>query len=354
MPEGDCGCRRPVAALAGHREVGDDRQGYPDELLSIELYTKGQVKPGDVITADNVDVVKDLLDPIAYRQVKEMGRHINIVETTRDVTKLFPHEYLEATLRNAGRARFDANGNVVTDDGSPWIGGNPFPNAQTGEEAFYNLTLSWGRHDESVYAVRDWDISPNGTLSYQYDFVWAEQNTVGLVAKPSPYQAGAEDKLRYQAVWFTSPTDARGTAFLNTWYYDQRKFPDLLGYLPAFKRVRNFRPTSASNRWSPASRSSCPTRGRRAIRCSPGATQGRRHQPHLGAVSGNWTGKTNANWEREVHGGPNGQTFFEDYKELIPEVLVVEAEPTGYPRAPVGKKRLYRHAQHDVRVVPHL
>ncbi|MEQ8740818.1 MAG: DUF1329 domain-containing protein [Hoeflea sp.] len=152
-------------------------KAYPEELLSIDLYTKGQIKPGDVITADNVEIVKDLLDPIAYRQVKEMGRRITIVETTTDVTKLFPHEYLEATLSNAGKAKFDANGNVVTDNGKPWIGGNPFPDAKTGEEAFYNLTLSWGRHDESVYAVRDWDISPSGSLSYQYDFVWAEQNT---------------------------------------------------------------------------------------------------------------------------------------------------------------------------------
>ena len=44
---------------------GDVSKAYPDELLSIEMYTKGKIKPGDVITAANVDVVKDLLDPIA-------------------------------------------------------------------------------------------------------------------------------------------------------------------------------------------------------------------------------------------------------------------------------------------------
>ena len=27
--------------------------------------------------------------------------------------------------------------------------------------------------------------------------------------------------------------------------------------------------------------------------------------------------------------------------ELLPEVLVIEAEPTGFPRAPVGKKRVW-------------
>ena len=137
-------------------------KAYPDELLHIEAYTKGKIKPGDVITAANVDLVKDLLDPIAYQHVKTMGRRINIVESTRDVTMLFPHEYLEATLRNKGTARFDANGNVVTNKGAPWNGGNPFPDPQTGVEAMANLTLAWGRHSYSQYAVRDWDIAPDG------------------------------------------------------------------------------------------------------------------------------------------------------------------------------------------------
>ena len=32
----------------------DISKAYPDELLSIEMYTKGKIKPGDVITKDNV------------------------------------------------------------------------------------------------------------------------------------------------------------------------------------------------------------------------------------------------------------------------------------------------------------
>ena len=92
----------------------DITKAYPDELLSIEGYTKGKVSTGDMITADNVEYVKDLLDPIAYIEVKDMGRQIKIVKSTTDVTKLFPHEYLEATLRNQGKAQLDENGNVIT------------------------------------------------------------------------------------------------------------------------------------------------------------------------------------------------------------------------------------------------
>lgn len=319
---------------------------YPDELMSMEAYTKGKIKTGDVISASNVDICKELLDPIAYKQVKEMGRKITIVPTTRDVTKLYPHEYLEATLKNKGRGRLDADGNVVTDEGKPWIGGNPFPDPKTGQEAFANLVLSWGRHNDTLYPIRDVDISPDGDISYQYDFLWVEQNTVGLCSGPSPYIAGKEDKLRFQAVYFTSPSDTKGTAYLNTWYYDQRKFPDLIGYLPAFKRVRNF-PTNQrfeplvpgitfflSDAWSSG---------------DPMLTWGNYKligiQPMLGSFSGNFMGARDANWDRKVHGGPKGQTFYEDYKELCPECYVIECEPIGYPRAPVGKKRVWIDAR---------
>src|SRR5210317_1584495 len=101
-------------------QAGDITKAYPEELLSIEAYTKGQIKTGDFITADNVEIVKDLLDPIAYVQIAQMGRRVKIAPTTTDVTKIFPHEYLEATLRNQGKAKMDADGNVFTTEGQPW------------------------------------------------------------------------------------------------------------------------------------------------------------------------------------------------------------------------------------------
>ena len=322
-------------------QAADITKAYPEELLSIDAYTKGKIKTGDYITAENVELVKDLLDPIAYVQISQMGRRVKIVPTTTDVTKLFPHEYLEATLRNAGKAKMDADGNVFTTDGKPWIGGNPFPDAQTGTEAFANITLSWGRHDENLYAIRDWDIGPDGSEQYQYDFCWAEKNTVGLVNGDSPYWAGHEDKLRYQSVWFTYPNDSRGTSFLNTWYYDQRKFPELFGYIPAFKRVRRF---PSSQRFEPLVPGITVFLSDAWAAGDPMLTWGNYkvvgRQPMLGAISNNWMGN-NENYEPAVHGGPKGITFFDQTMELIPETIVVEAEPTGYPRAPVSKKRVW-------------
>src|SRR3546814_6343215 len=109
----------------------DMGKAYPDENMSVEMYTKGKVKTGDYITAANVDAVKNLLDPITYKQVKEMGRKIKIVPTVTDATLLNPMGFLEASLKNKGKAKFDANGNIV--EASSEIGrahvGTPVTNA---------------------------------------------------------------------------------------------------------------------------------------------------------------------------------------------------------------------------------
>src|SRR5882762_2457205 len=180
------------------KSADDIRKAYPEELLHIEAYTKGKIKPGDVVTADNVDVVKDLLDPIAYRQVKEMGRRINIVESTTDVTRFFPHNYLEATLKNKGRAKVGPDGNVYADNGNNWLGGMPFPEPQDAYQAVANITLSWGRHDYSHYAVRDWEVGPDGNIAYRYDFCWAEMN-VSARADGTIWN-GRKDLVRLQSV----------------------------------------------------------------------------------------------------------------------------------------------------------
>src|SRR5690606_18295909 len=69
---------------------GDITKAYPEELLSLDLYTKGKVKAGDQLTADNVDYVKDLLDEISYIQIKQQGRIVDITPTTTDIMKLNP------------------------------------------------------------------------------------------------------------------------------------------------------------------------------------------------------------------------------------------------------------------------
>jgi len=321
---------------------GDITRAYPEELLSIENYTRGKIKAGDAITADNVEWVRDLLEPIKYAQIAQMGRRITIAPTTTDIMRLSPWEYTEATLRNRGKARFSERGNVVTADGKPWIGGNPFPDAKTGLELFASLTLSWGRHDASMYAIKEEDVGPGGDVDFRYELGWAELSPIARVSmEPMPYWPGKEDKLRYQSVFFVKPDSVRGTSFLNIWPYDQHSFPDLYGYLPEFKRIRQF-PTD--QRFEPLIAGSTLYLSDAWAAGDPLHTWGNYRivgrGPLLAAVSGGWTPE-HPNWEHRTHGGLKGKTFWNTAVELVPEAIVVEAEPVKFPRAPVSKKRVW-------------
>ena len=326
----------------------DISKAYPDELLSIEMYTKGKIKPGDVITKDNVEAVKDLLEPIAYEQVVKHGRRINIVQSNKDVTKLFNATYLQKTLENKGKAKVGADGNIWTNgDGvTPWIGGLPFPDATDGFQVQANLTLNWGRHDYSQYAIPFYSLNPDGEVGYRHELVWCELNTT--VRNDGTVFQGMKDKLRLQSVFFTAPNDTKGSSFLSVWYYDQRKFPDLYGYFPAFKRVRQF-PTN--QRFEPLVPGVTFFLSDAWAAGDPILTWGNykivKRGPMLGAISGyyNWPGGKHPTWDQTVHGGPKGKTFYDTWMELIPEAIVFSAEPTGYPRAPVGKKEVYVDAR---------
>lgn len=326
---------------------GEILKAYPDELTSIEMQTKGKVKVGDYITAANVEHVKHLLDPVCYKQVKDMGRKIKIRESTKDVAgKMYSKGYWDATVRGqkAGGAKFGPDGNVMTADGKQWTGGSPFPDpvsdsVQGALQATMNLTLSWGRADMTQYVIKQKEVDATGKIDFEYDFSWLELamscRTDGTIVRNRP------DLLRQQVVFFTATDDVAGTSFMSTWYYDQRKMPELYGYLPQFRRVRQF---PSNQRFEPL---------------VPGATwfltdawaagdpmlvwgeyETVTRKPMLGAYGGNWKGKL-PNWEKGRHGGPKGVTFYDTEFELAPEVLVVRAKPTGFPRAPVGYKDMY-------------
>ncbi len=316
-------------------------KAYPEELLSIENYTKGKISTGDIIDAGNVDLVKELFDPIVYDQIKNVGRKIKIKATETDFRKFFPHEYYEQTLRNMAdgiTAQWDAKGNVINNRGENWRGGLPFPNAKTGEEFQANLAMAWGRNDYNQYAVNDTVFNPDGSQAYSYDLVWAELQVQGR--SDGQVFDNRDDLLRMQTVLFTATQDVAGSSFLSTWYYDQNKFPDLYGYLPQFRRVRQFptnqrfEPLIPGVTWflSDAWAAGDPMR-------TWGDFKVLERKPMLTANNTNFHSKNN--WVNSTNGGPNGDMFWDYEYELVPEVALVESTPTQYPRAPVGRRVAY-------------
>lgn len=328
-------------------QTGEINKAYPDELLSIEEHTKGRISVGDTIDASNVEHARDLLDEIKYHQIRDMGRKLKVGSTTNDIMKLSPWEYIEATLRNEGKAQFsDKLGFVATPDGKPWVGGNPFPDPKSALELFAGLTMSWGRHDTSLYAIKEHDIGPDGDVQYQYDVVWAELAPVARVAtEMQPYWQDYMDKLRFQSVVFVNPNDISGTSFLNIWPYDQNQFPDLVGYLPEFKRVREY-PTN--QRFEPLVPGGTLFLSDAWAAGDPLYTWGNYkivdRGPMLAGLTDGWN-PDHPNWEHTTHGGPKGNTFWDTTVEMVPEAIVVDTEPVAYERAPVSKKRVWFDAR---------
>jgi hypothetical protein len=328
-------------------QAGDTASAYPEELLDIEIYTKGKVKVGDVIDQDNVELVQDLLDPIIHQEILQDRRKIFIQPSVHEAETMYPPYFLDATIRNQGQATFDADGNVYTKDGKAWIGGLPFPDAQTGNEAIANITLSWGRHDKAIYAIPAVTIDPEGSAKFEYDWIWAEQQCAGLVhpSAPGPYLDGHDDLSRMQVIWFTYTPEVRGHAFLSHWNYDQRKIPNLWGYLPNVKRVRRF---PANQRFEPYMPGMNLFLSDAWASGDPMLTWGNykiiHRGPMLGSSHNQWMPQ-NDNWRPPLVGGKQDQSYFYVGKSLIPEVIVFEGEPTGYPRAPVSKRRVFLDAR---------
>src|SRR5579885_2726373 len=271
---------------------GDCAAAYPPELLSIEAYTKGKLKPGDLLNADNVDLVKDIIDEVAYWQVKYDKRTIDLIATETDVTRLCARPYLEATMRNRGVHRVGTDGNVWTKDGKPWIGGNPFPDAKSAQDLLLQnaLTSSTLYYDSAAYASREWETTADGDVHYTYEYIFVGYRTVGRVTPETKRIRSVTDSSRFEtsmpgAAWYSSDVAAAGDP-VYTW--------------GDFKIVG----------------------------------QG----PFLAATHGNCHFGY-PNWEVPLVGGKSGRKYFRTFMELVPEGYVVEMTPTGYPNCPYSKKR---------------
>jgi hypothetical protein len=66
--------------------------------------------------------------------------------------------------------------------------------------------------------------------------------------------------------------------------------------------------------------------------------------PFMGGVSGGWAGDKD-NWVLDRHGGTSGKRFFDSTFELVPEAIVIDMEPVGFPNAPYGKRRVWFDAR---------
>jgi hypothetical protein len=93
--------------------------------LVLRAPASGDVKPGDVITAANVDQAKDLISPGLEWCVKH-GLPMKIGET-KAIT--WPKAYKDATEKFSGQVKLAADGLTLRN----FVAGQPFPDLDTND-----------------------------------------------------------------------------------------------------------------------------------------------------------------------------------------------------------------------------
>lgn len=230
------GLLQPVLPLIGAGK--SIAAAYPDEVLSIEKYTKGRVKAGMVISKDNADLVKDIAPEGLYVELKQ-GREIKVADATTQLESFVPKYWIEATLRNKGRAVLDKKGQLWTKDGKPWVGGDPFPEPKSALEAAYNSYFNFPRVDDQTQPWRGFIIDGEGNVVRREAGWFVDIYTTGrLVKPPAPSIPEYSSELYRRVLAFTEPFDSYGLAILTTVLYDQSKLPTTDLYVPSLRRVR--------------------------------------------------------------------------------------------------------------------
>jgi len=204
---------------------------------SIEELTQGKVKIGDLITKDNVDLVKDYLTLSLYETIKK-GMVLRMVKNLPP-EKIVPRFYWEVSAANQGKAVMDQNGTVRLADGKDWPGGLPFPDPKKPLEAMANVKFGRVTDDDylpsnnCLYVGKDGNIEKTAIMS-----VWQVQAFGRLQCPPLGTIPGFENLQMKNIGVFSEPLEMKGLGQLSIRYYDEYKNPDEgFVYVSALRRV---------------------------------------------------------------------------------------------------------------------
>jgi len=312
---------------------------YPDELLSIEKFTKGTIKPGAIISKDNAELVKDISPEGLYLELQR-GAEIKIAEATMAPDGIIAPYWVQATLRNRGKAILDKNGQLWTNGGQPWIGGDPFPEPKSGIEAMWNHKSNLTRYDDVREIASEKNIDTHGDLVREGSaFVVAVQTVGRMVEDPKPIIPAYKDEHYRAVLTFLKPFDLYGLASLSTVYYDNTRLPDTDLYIPVLRRTRR---VPSTQRFEPASPYSALFVSDLGLHNDPLLTWswtlvGRK--PMLAPSPSN-KGHFASSVDRDAFSFiESNDKFPRSTWELRPEMLIVDGVPPAI--SPYGKKRMY-------------
>ncbi|MDY6845067.1 MAG: DUF1329 domain-containing protein [Thermodesulfobacteriota bacterium] len=206
---------------------------------SIEDLTGGEVKPGDLIDINNVNLVKQFLTTGTYELIK-MGMVLRMSPGLPGVDQIVPKTFLETTIQNMNKAVMDENGTTYYQAvGVRWPGGLPFVQPKNGLEVAANVKYGvvWDELRNYPNMIRF--VNAKGMV---YKKVVLDQQYIYCTTRTSVPPLGTfpgYEKVMYKRTSaFTFPLEIKGLGQYNLRYYDDTTEYDTgFAYLPAFKRT---------------------------------------------------------------------------------------------------------------------
>jgi hypothetical protein len=213
-------------------------------LLSLAPQGVADVKPGDVISAENVDQAKDLISP-GLEWVVRHGMKMKIIEP-RKVE--WPKAYKEATEKYAGQVRLSPDGLKLEN----YVAGLPFPNIDVNDpkaavRIMWNYDYKFLTTDDVDLREFDADTGPVGSgtqgMGIERHFILDHFRRLfyngRLYVDPKPERPNPDGiRFRESLHPILEPFDLKGVGATSIRYIDPSKQDDSWLYLPSLRRVR--------------------------------------------------------------------------------------------------------------------
>ena len=217
-----------------------------EEIPTIEELTGGKIKTGDLITKENVDLVKDWQAPSNYEKVKRGQVQIIAPTTPREATT--PPLFAKVTEKNKGQAVIGEGRAVYTKDGKKWPGGLPFPAPETGDKVLANYRhsgLSYKSDDFDFYVLMQFTNKEGKQYKENLSYYRKLYTNCRIFVPPLGSVPNHEEEIYRGLIYFLKPHEIKGLSQLVIRYYDDSaKADDGFVFIPALRRTRRI---SASN-----------------------------------------------------------------------------------------------------------
>ncbi|MEE8310803.1 MAG: DUF1329 domain-containing protein [Candidatus Binatia bacterium] len=206
-----------------------------------------QVEPGDKITRENVEKVKDLVSPGVYWAV-ENGMDIDVVAYKKI---LVPKIYAEATEKYGGQTTL-AEDNTVEN----WVAGKPFPTIDENDphaaaKLMHNFEKGQYWTDDLNVHLPDADtgnfyVDANGNRRYNVEkhFIadWSRNLAFKGRLRHEPihaFEENRDDTFRKQGFYpLIEPFDLKSVGIISYRYLSASRQDDTWLYVPVIRRVR--------------------------------------------------------------------------------------------------------------------